>query len=610
MSFLAPLAGLLTLGVGASVVVLVYMLRLRRRPVRVSSTLLWARAADEMEGNVPWRAARPGLLMILQLLGVLLLAAALARPVTGGGVGRTGALTLVIDTGASMGSVVDASGATRLDRAKERARALVKGAGGDGSPIRVVRGGASASLVHSGASWREAARLIDELTVEDAPGDLDAALTLAREGAGGDGEASTVLVLSDRGVKPGASVIGVDPESSDRDAVTIRNAGIVALGAQRDNVDPSLVRFFARLGGRSGTEFGGVVRLFVGDEEIASRAVSLEPESDGVLGGDVSLSARVDEAAVVRVTLDGRDALASDNDAWVEIPAPDPVRTLVVAPDAAADALLLDALRAVTRGVVEAVGEGEQGLAGSFDWVVFDRVVPGETPRASSVVFAGAGDAGKAPRRLVTWDRSDPLMRDLELSPLVFVGGAAAPEGARVVARTREDAVIWWGADAGVRHVRVAFALEDSNFGVLVSFPIFLANTLETLVPGVRGSGVTRRVGARVTVRGGDGARVSSAPAGTARLGLAAAGERALLGATRAGVYTVERAEPGLVALSVLDEGVSRRAGTRAAGGDGADPDAAGVLGGGRTELWRVLALAALVVLSAEWVLDAVRRRL
>ena len=45
-------------------VLLMYMLRLRRRPVLVSSTMLWQRAVRDIEGNIPWQRLSPSLLLL------------------------------------------------------------------------------------------------------------------------------------------------------------------------------------------------------------------------------------------------------------------------------------------------------------------------------------------------------------------------------------------------------------------------------------------------------------------------------------------------------------------------------------------------------------------
>ena len=66
MNFLNPLAFWL-LGL-VPVIVLLYLLKLKRKPRVVSSTLLWFRAVQDLEANAPFQRLRKNLLLFLQLL--------------------------------------------------------------------------------------------------------------------------------------------------------------------------------------------------------------------------------------------------------------------------------------------------------------------------------------------------------------------------------------------------------------------------------------------------------------------------------------------------------------------------------------------------------------
>src|SRR5215207_2665992 len=118
MSFLAPLALISALIIGP-IIVAMYLLKLRREERTVSSTFLWQRMVRDVEANAPWQKLRRNLLLLLQLLVLLALIFALARPFfyTTGIAGRN--LIVVIDRSGSM-AATDVGG-TRLELAKTEA---------------------------------------------------------------------------------------------------------------------------------------------------------------------------------------------------------------------------------------------------------------------------------------------------------------------------------------------------------------------------------------------------------------------------------------------------------------------------------------------------------
>src|SRR5215813_538926 len=97
-------------------IIALYFLKLRRRPVRVPSTLLWRRSLEDLHVNSLFQRLRRNLLLFLQLLVVFLAMLALLAPRVRGLSGAGQRYVLTIDNSASMGST-DVS-PTRLDRAK------------------------------------------------------------------------------------------------------------------------------------------------------------------------------------------------------------------------------------------------------------------------------------------------------------------------------------------------------------------------------------------------------------------------------------------------------------------------------------------------------------
>src|SRR5687768_18255732 len=78
MNFLAPAAALFALAL--PVVVVFYLLKRKRVVKLVSSTLLWQRFLADTQASAPFQKLRHNWLLIFQILMLLLVIFALARP--------------------------------------------------------------------------------------------------------------------------------------------------------------------------------------------------------------------------------------------------------------------------------------------------------------------------------------------------------------------------------------------------------------------------------------------------------------------------------------------------------------------------------------------------
>src|SRR5437763_8339654 len=96
---------------------ILYFLKLRRREMLVSSTLLWRKAIQDLQVNAPFQKLRRNLLLLLQLLLLLLLTLALSRPVANVTPTAGKMTVIIIDRSASM-SATDINAKSRLEEAK------------------------------------------------------------------------------------------------------------------------------------------------------------------------------------------------------------------------------------------------------------------------------------------------------------------------------------------------------------------------------------------------------------------------------------------------------------------------------------------------------------
>lgn len=693
MTLLAPITAIVAGAIGGSLLLVLYMLRLRRRPVRVSSIMFWGDPPRDLEANVPLRMVKPAWTLLLQALAVALLALALGRPAIDAVGGSSDRLYLLIDRSASMSARDAAGGQTRLEAAKARALDIIAGVGGLGGAEAMVipfasRASGATGMTSDRGVLAEAVRGIEPT---DESGDLDAAMALvsaliaseAAEGATASG--TRVVLLSDGAFAEGVTrnlagaqlefrpvVRGGDFGSAEggaglggsglatgesggglgqTDGAGFRdNVAVVALAARRDAEEPSRVRVFARLISMRSQPTPATLVLTIDGRELARRAIVVPAASraEVIEPGEQSVALEFlhVEGGVLRAGIDRADTLVSDNQGAVVLPGVKRASILLVAP-AEPDFFLQNVLEelgnAQVRVIDEAMFLGPLGaeLAAEGDLIVFDRVRPDRAP-SKPTLSIGAGmpvpgldiaephaDAAAGDRETPTrstgaaqWDRTHPALSGVTLDAL-FVSAplrlerASERAGVRVLASGRDGPLVVESRADGFPRAVVAFALHDSNWPVLVGFPVFIASSVEHLVyGGDPGRGLSSRAGEAIApdalradaTGGGAASARATPPTGATITAYDESGRSAASGAgsiilERAGVYTLRAegvAEGTLIAVNLGDEFESRLGASDRVSIAG--EAVSGTTGAPRPrELWFWFVLAAGIVLIVEW---------
>ncbi len=469
LTFLSPIPALFAAAVSVPLLLLIYFLRLRRRPLRVSSTLLWEQAARDLQVNVPFRWLRVSAILLLQLaaLGSLLLA--LARPAIPGTAPVADRVVIVIDRSASMsardGNEVPGVESnpdrppTRLDEAKARAIALVRDlargttASGERPSVMVMVSAASARVIQSYTS--ATGDLIDAINAiepTDQPGGITAAAALldaaraaapptapAPADAGGVAESEArsgeerVVAFTDlppnvqpdtRGVP--MRIVRIVPRST-KATDDAGNLGVVAFSVRRDLELPDVVHAFARIVNAGPRPLSTVVRCLIDGSPVipvvgaasadgpATSARTIEvPGPTGGAAGETGITFDFTHRSggVVLVVIDRPDLLDADNAAAAVIGPVTTPSVLVVAPGSPAP-------------------EPDEFLMGFLE-SVHPRVLRVVDARAFGAEMADARAESRGPWRdfnLVVFDRTSPAAGDVPPQASISFGAGLPVPG-------------------------------------------------------------------------------------------------------------------------------------------------------------------------------------
>ncbi len=664
MTFLDPMAGVVAGAWAVPGLLLLYALRLRRLPLRVSSIRLWRRAERDVQANVPFRLPRLSWLLVLHALIILVLVGAIARPAIIEGSGDVTRVIVVIDHSASM-SARDGSGRTRLDRARDEASGVIaklrRASGARAPRVTVLAAGArTTQRCGFSASPSILADAITGIEPTDAPLDWESLASVlaglraeaATEGVAEDGAAHDDSSAPPRPLPPPPAVLLLTDATV---PATVRsaggrrtrvipigdgavNTGVSAFRVVRDSETPSTVRAFVRVVSTDPAATTAPVRLMLDGREVTRGVITLTPLRDAARperSGSVTLEvARVD-SGVMTVSLPGGDALGSDDGASAVLLPPSGARVLIVVPDddaAETSGMFQRALEAVGVASIRTVDSQEyhsmlalrdRGGSWDSDLVVFDRVTPSRAPPSGSL-HIGAPPATEidvrpgSPTRVLWWDRAHPMMRDVSLDsltierPIEALGGDAGP--GVVLARGRSGPLITL-LDGAHRRVVLWFDPAGGSWSRDVSFVVFVANALASLtLEAERAVGQSFSTGKVIRVRGRAGAEAVEVRGPIRRRveTADAAGQdgRVPIGIlARVGVYEstgVERV--GRIAVNLLDAPATLRAG-RAPAERSADPLTDPVGSGVPLELWPWFVIAATVLLVIEWVAFGLQAR-
>ena len=544
LQFSSPLGGMawaVLAGIPVGIIAL-YFLKLRRKSVRVSSTLLWRKSLEDLHVNSLFQRLRRNLLLFLQLLFVFLAMLALASPRVNGRIGQGKRYVIAIDNSASM-SATDVS-PSRLDRAKDQAKKVVESMESNDLAMIISFSDRARIVSNYTGDSRTLVQRINAISATEGTTSLRDALQVAAGLANpskqiGEGVVATSVVTpklyiyTDGGfpdvdgfslgnLEPEVVVIGpasVTPPSAPTVPRTdvsepaasktpSDNVAILALQTRRNDEKPELYQVFGRIKNYRAEPVETEAKLL--------RLSSDQPSQPGKLIDAITLQIAAqseqsfkfdlanDGLTELEVKIDVQDAQPLDNHAYTLIGNARKAQVLLVT---SGNRYLADTLKtpmAVERADVEVITSEQakeekfvrEMKTGRFDLVIFDRFRPESSPEANTLYFGAfppgaASDKVRAVERpvILDWDVTHPLMqfvRDLATVIINKAGIVDLPTGATSLIESNLGPIAFIAPREGFSDVVVTFPLLDGeSFNTTwfknISFPLFLFNSLQTL---------------------------------------------------------------------------------------------------------------------------------
>jgi uncharacterized protein YegL len=652
--FLSPLPAALAAAVALPLLLILYFLKLRRREMPVSSTFLWKKAVQDLQVNAPFQRLRKNLLLFLQMLLLMSLILALARPVSNYKPGAGKLSVILIDRSASMSAADMPGGKTRLEEAKRQASDLVASMDRNAQAAVIAFDDQPQIMQTFTGDTRMLQNAINRITGSDRRTSMGMAFQLAEA-------QSAVVPGADKGTLRPQVWLYSDGRAGDVADLELqgdlkyqkigtddgKNIGIVALDARRDYDQPLSVQVFARLANFGPSPASADVKLVVDGQDRSIAGVTLAPqrwndpkwvekhpgEKDENYVAKDSVEFKIDmpTAGVIKVEQMNKqgDLLAADDSAQVVVPPPKPLTALLVT--AAHDNPYLEkafASMGLKNSQTMLAEDYEDKQPKNFDVIIFDRVYPTWLPDSGNYIYFGCAPTNTklkvvkegeiyqtiADCSVLDWERDHPILRHLSLQSL-YAGTMLkldVPKDARILVDGLKGPMVVLDREGRSTNLVVSFDLLQSNWPLKLSFPVFIHNALQYLALGaemnVRPSyqpGATPRIPRpNLDKLGSDIKSIRlSGPMGSRDVPIPNTGDFVLPAMDKVGLYKTDPPVPQYeqMAVNLLDENESNLLPAEAPPGH---LQTATAIAGSKSRLelwWWLVACGAVPLLLIEW---------
>jgi len=500
MSFISPAA--LGLSIILPIIIAMYFLKLRRMERTVSSIYLWEQIIRDLEANTPWQRLRNNLLLILQLLFLIVLIFAIARPFswTEGASGLS--LIIILDTSASM-AAIDVQ-PNRIEEAKNQAYRLVEELP-KGALVTVIEAGEKPAVkISSSNDLKNIRQAIQNIRAGTSGCNLGVAIQLASAIASRQIDAQ-IIVLSDGNVTlPARSSVN-------------GKVSYMPIGVSDENQAIELLSLQAIPGSNSLAAFAQIVNYSDMDVE---RRIAIY--SDGNMSGvyDLDLPPNGEQSVLLEelpIETNHVEARLLSNDQTKDyLPIDDRAVTIHRQTDPYTVTLItqgnifLETALTLLPGLsINSITPEEATSFPNSELVILDNYVPITTslpagnllfiapPQSTQYFVTDGAIPSPIPRASDSSSKILPLITYVNLDEVNILDSVRInlPTWAQPVIVSDdiergggEIPLLFIGENDGRRIAVLSFDLHHSDLPLQVAFPILLANLIQWLTPGQGGN--------------------------------------------------------------------------------------------------------------------------
>jgi len=493
-------------GVAAGVIVVFYILKLKRRAVAVPFSRIWERVLRDKEATTLFAHLKRLLSLLLQLLVLLLLLLALGDPRTAVNLKEGRNVVVLIDTSASM-QAADVE-PTRLDRGKQKVRDLVRGLGASDRVLIAQMDSTITPLSTMTSDIPELESALANVKPSETSADFARGLRFASDTLRGLASPE-IVVVSDGAMAPpidalGPVLLGDLKLSYIHVGERNTNAAITGFSVRRYPLDKTRYEAMVEVTNTGDKDLEIELRLY-GDEaqthlfrfklvagERNPRFLTNLSGASHRLHAEISLAQppSADGSRSKRV----HDDLPADDIAYALMPERRRARVQVVTVGNMylEAALFLDEYLDVTM-----VGPSKYPLEGVFDVTIFDNVAPAVKPGSGHILYlnpSGTDVPFKIDKEVLDdpvnrlgfdeIDAEHPIVRHTQLAE-INVARAHILKGNKedkILGASFKGPILIQGRREGFKFVALGFDIRESDLPLRISWPLFLLNTINDFV--------------------------------------------------------------------------------------------------------------------------------